>query len=760
MANYLPPNRGRAAPSTKQELERMEQQRLSQPCMRTLDLRGQVAGKCKEYQHGGRTHWMDERSIAIFEQLLARFRGQYTLGVYEALLASTKMAKSESGGARTVHADARDDEVMCIDFGYRPRRAESRMNYVSSVTMELENGNRLAGKTLDLSLLGLRLSPSANIQLPPGTPLSLHFDELQQKHGEPFGEIAYTVVATDLEQDRKVLRLKRQMRDSEREFDHFLPHFIESQSNRYKHELNDLLQVTYARAYDRLYGQRLQGLYAFFRPSGERIELEACAGPVEYALSETTPLIALAARQLARITTAAMLEKQSQIIVASRQSLHVMRWQGRVYALPADALQAKAQRDDWYRLMNESEESACYGLVWRKQPTLHQADIDEALDMLPESLKPHIADWQQRLGRISHSCALVPYQSTLRPEQRFDALPTQVPEWLKVWEVPRSPVPPLFAMGVRGQRAQERYLHKTAVQVDSENESVSGELVDFSINGLQLQLNRPGRFEAREIVKVSFPALQEKVKEPEELAQQAYRVVRSQHQGERLSLERDFRVSKHGAARFFTYIIQNNRHRLPRCTHEQQQIADARIAEMLVGVGLAGVPFVLSRDSEKRPYLFACGFNPGSSLLYPFGDDKISITSLNQRELLQTLLSEHCNNVGAVDKVRHALLKLQKQDEHTAIWSLLEPASPADERQMLQQALQEKARIFACAIAPVNPLPRSEFEALLKPVFNNSRYKADQFRAEISRVIGIGTLFDLTPALAHELQFPADAAAP
>ena len=760
MANYLPPNRGRAAPSTKQELERMEQQRLSQPCMRTIDLRGQVASKCKEYQHGGRTHWMDERSIVIFEQLLARFRGQYTLGVYEALLASTKLTKAESASNRSVHADARDDEVMCIDFGYRPRRAESRLNYVSSVTMELENGNRLAGKTLDISLLGVRVSPLANIQLPPGTPLSLHFDELQQKHGEPFGEIAYTVVATDTEHDRMVLRLKRQMRDSEREFDQFVPHFIESQSNRYKHELNDLLQVAYARAYDRLYAQRLQGLYAFFRPSGERIELEACAGPLEYALIDDTPLIALAARQLARITTAAMLEKQSQVIIANRQSLHVMRWQGRVYALPADVLQLKAQRDDWYRLLNEAEESACYGLIWRRQPSLHKADIDEALDMLPDSLRSHIDEWQQRLSRITHSCALVPYHSTLRPPQQFDALPTQVPEWMKVWEVPRAPVPPLLAMGVRGQRIQERYLYKTAISVESDRETISGELIDFSTNGLQVQLHKPGQFESREIVKVSFPALQEKVKEPEELTQQAYRVVRSRQQGELLSLERDFRVSKHGAARFFTYIIQNNRHRLPRCTFEQQQIADARIAEMLVGVGLAGVPFVLSRDTEKRPYLFACGHNPGGSLLHPFGDGNISITSLNHRELLQTLLSEHCNNVGMVDKVRHALLKLQKQDEHTAIWSLLESATAAHEQAALQQALQEKARVFACSIAPVNPLPRSEFEALLKPVFNNSRYKADQFRAEISRVIGIGTLFDLTPTLAHELQFPADAPSP
>ena len=68
-----------------QFLLKMEMARLSQPVARFIDLRGQVAGDVKPYEHEGKQHFMDSVAIAVFEEEVAR-HGKYTLAVYEAVM--------------------------------------------------------------------------------------------------------------------------------------------------------------------------------------------------------------------------------------------------------------------------------------------------------------------------------------------------------------------------------------------------------------------------------------------------------------------------------------------------------------------------------------------------------------------------------------------------------------------------------------------------------------------------------------------------
>ncbi|MGK0250397.1 MAG: hypothetical protein ACI910_003166, partial [Oleispira sp.] len=66
-------------------LRQLEIQRLNKPCNRIIDLRGKVAGECQAYTFGERIHYLDDRAYLLAKQLLVRFNGRYTLGVYEAL---------------------------------------------------------------------------------------------------------------------------------------------------------------------------------------------------------------------------------------------------------------------------------------------------------------------------------------------------------------------------------------------------------------------------------------------------------------------------------------------------------------------------------------------------------------------------------------------------------------------------------------------------------------------------------------------------
>ncbi|HAW93996.1 TPA: PilZ domain-containing protein, partial [Candidatus Azambacteria bacterium] len=69
-------------PKSKQFLLKMELKRLAQPCDYFIDLRGHVDGEVRPFVYRGKTHYMDDNAIQIFENGIKQYGG-YTLGVYE-----------------------------------------------------------------------------------------------------------------------------------------------------------------------------------------------------------------------------------------------------------------------------------------------------------------------------------------------------------------------------------------------------------------------------------------------------------------------------------------------------------------------------------------------------------------------------------------------------------------------------------------------------------------------------------------------------
>ena len=55
-------------PSEKRFLIKMELKRLAKPCVRSIDLRGQVDGECKLFEYRGRKHYLDDVAIDVFNR--------------------------------------------------------------------------------------------------------------------------------------------------------------------------------------------------------------------------------------------------------------------------------------------------------------------------------------------------------------------------------------------------------------------------------------------------------------------------------------------------------------------------------------------------------------------------------------------------------------------------------------------------------------------------------------------------------------------
>ena len=63
-------NKTKALSKPDQFLLKMEMNRLSQPVQRFIDLRGQVTGDVRPYEHNGKQHFMDDLAIEVFEKAI------------------------------------------------------------------------------------------------------------------------------------------------------------------------------------------------------------------------------------------------------------------------------------------------------------------------------------------------------------------------------------------------------------------------------------------------------------------------------------------------------------------------------------------------------------------------------------------------------------------------------------------------------------------------------------------------------------------
>ena len=750
MADTKPPANRRST------IDPLEARRLEQPCLRTIDLRPERGKRCRAYPHGGRTHWLDDVAIAAFEAAMTAYKGRYTIGVFERTIASreAEAAAAPIASSQREPAQLSEEAIRLIPFGYRPHRHESRMNFVSAITLESEtaNSSKLAGKTLDLSLLGVRVHIGAEHQLAVDSVVLLHYDELQQRAGEPLGSIAYKVLGCDRDGERNVLRLKRLMRAGEHAFDAFVPGFIDAQLARYKLELKDALPATYARLYERLYTQSAWYAQAFLQQPAATAEQAAAALQFvtsasdwqrQHSLSELPALAERFSRQLATLTPTEQPQTLPQLAYWLRSSRGD-------YLVPVAALTA-ARRSEFAAL--RPHWVAVAALAQRVKP-LEAARIQAVLDMLPDELAGVVLAWQQRLQQLDTALVVVPLGPL--PEHETEA---PLPDWLREFALSKDrlePTPssaPLTAMGLRGGRKQERFRYRTPVLLHRESGAeLAGESIDFSINGLGIELQTDCHLEPRELLRISFPVLQQKVKEPEELADQPYRVVRQWDR--HLTLERDFRIIGHRAARFFAHIIQQNRGRLAVCHSEQQETAEAQLSEQMLVQGLVACPIFLARDEDKHPQLLAIGHRNGAAPVAPFdGPDRQAVlAALADLPVLYDVLADCCNAVGAVERTVHRRLLLTRTPGLR--WQVLAADSdPAALRMLLQQG----ARLFTLILTPVPSLPRRELDDALLPILGNSRHRATAFRNELDRLVGVGSLFDISApaqqALAQGLSF-------
>lgn len=199
-------------------LKQMEQQHLNKPCNRVIDLRGKVAGECQAYSFGGKTHYLDDRGYLLAKQLLDRFNGQYTFGVYETLLTALKSLASSPQETTNIPATpilSRDKtNVQTIPFDYQLQRKEPRINFSTPVEIHIADVLYHAA-TIDITSSAIRIALKRAFTLDQGDMVSISFPELSTKTTPNLlQKIAYKVIKITHDELRTYVILVRNRKDN------------------------------------------------------------------------------------------------------------------------------------------------------------------------------------------------------------------------------------------------------------------------------------------------------------------------------------------------------------------------------------------------------------------------------------------------------------------------------------------------------------------------------------------------------------------
>ena len=256
-------------PKEKRFLIKMEVKRLAKPCMRTIDLRGHVDGKCKKYVHEGRSHYMDDLAVDKFEEQIRVF-GRYTYGVYEAvqntennfrLIREKELAQErahkENPTAKKRSAVLEQFKVPTVNLlDYRQRNTE-RMNFAVAVEVFNNAGQAMRGLSVDISLEGLQIKLAKDAFFKTGETLFIFFRGLESEFAmDKKNGIAYKLVKIITKNDVNYLALQRDKDRPSPAFDKFLESFIHGNKRRYKVNMSNTIEAITSKTCEQYFSPR------------------------------------------------------------------------------------------------------------------------------------------------------------------------------------------------------------------------------------------------------------------------------------------------------------------------------------------------------------------------------------------------------------------------------------------------------------------------------------------------------------------------
>jgi hypothetical protein len=567
-------------------LQEMEKQRLNKDCNRIIDLRGKVAGECQAYEFGGRKHYLDDRAYLLVKQLMARFDGRYTVGVFETVFKALKQLDNPE-------AVSSSRQVRLLQLDQALERSEIRITFSTPIKLRLDDV-LYNGHTIDITSSAIRVNFKRTHSLELNDVVRIEFSEIMTRDAQPglVTTAVYEIIKLDHDQlyTTAVLRLAQQDDD----FNLLLADWLDAHSNQRKVDVDDKLINLESQYYQRFCLSHLSQPILW-------LGAKDLAHPL-VSMHMMPPAQELYGAGLSQST----LEQLPLMQLAEQsQDIYVAVTAESSYSCPADQPQALKKLISWHLSQTDSR------LLWLQSAKV--ALTGEQANAAIEAMKQHDAEYAdhfaEKVNKIKRRISILDITSCFshtQSQSTVNQAHLSTLQTLKSFLNKNIPAPATLQQNI--QRDDSRFLIRTPVTVHIGSEQWRLESLDVSADGISLSLPDNVEVTLNQRILIDFERWQTLTSKVN-LQAVPYHIKNKQAwNGQlKLGLQRSKTNCPESLNKFFDWVIAQNQDKLREDQQHHTQAAESRLFTNKLAPTLTSIPLFLSIDSEGKREISVVG---------------------------------------------------------------------------------------------------------------------------------------------------------
>lgn len=706
-------------------LQELERQRLNKDCLRIIDLRGKVAGECQAYQFGNRTHYLDDRAYLLAKQLMARFDGRYTVGVYEALLQALRQLdqsqSSEQHHQQTLPIIALDQPLQ---------RAEDRIVFSTALQLRLDDVV-YHGYSIDLSLNAIRVSLKRTYSLQLEDCVTVSFVDLyQQNELSLLQDVGYQISKLEQDDTHTTVVLRRQSQADDA-FAHWFKQWLSQQSGQRKRDVDNELFNLQSQFFQRLWLGRLGDPVLWLGSAALSQPLQALnlSPSVQAQWQQTQGALA----QWLQSLPLQLSENGKDLLVAFDKA--------ESYSATVDNHKALARLIAWQLERPQSR-------LWLLRPTPLRLDDDAitAACQQLDTLDPdYAASLRQRANRVIQQLRIIDLKPLFSHSRAVDGSSVDTMaglQTLKSFITSELPAPMPLTSFI--QRGTPRFHIHTPVILHTTEQEWPLETVDVSADGLAIKLPADVPISVSQRLLVDFSRWQ-KLTRKVTLSAVPYQVKNiTLWEGEQqIGLARAKNNCPESINQFFDWVIEQNQDKLRADTHDAISTAESHLFGQALLPTLDSVPLFLGLNPAGQRQLQLIGATRNN-----FAGDHPGLwqtLSTAQAKLATVLKQAGNNDDGCFDSFLYAY---SHNDDDWNLALEQDFSDPRDKAIWIQRGIAARTfRVFRCRVSVLKPAD-SESEADLLEQLQQWRqqraHRVRDIRQQLSSLLALVELSDIS----------------
>lgn len=534
-------------------LIKMEINRLTEPCLRIIDLRDKIIEPCQLFERDNIKHYLTQETISVLEDNIKLY-GLYTIGAFEAVHQYVIKQKAQ----QLIQAQhqlkmanvVKKEQCEFLALAQKNKRTSPRMFYVSDVVLTSHNGEIFNAQTANISANGVKIKLKDNFQFSPRSLVTILFTGLTLEYREPILKqpVTYRLIKQEIESDNGSYLYLNDHNDNQ-EFTFFLGEFIRQNQYKYKLDVHYYYQLAKVKALKNSYLAQMNSLPIYlnehaFKPFLFALESQINKQIIKDWSCNGTNQLTLLFSELRLCKLLAQIKKSKFTTIYT--FVHEVR--GKQYFLSAteEELAEKSLKKLFMRIGRTKKSWHVYHLTltpFQYQP-LKNSDITEPV---PATFKEitHVATLQHLTKTGSVAMNLASDSTDVSQLNQFIHRPAS----------DNGPTP-IFSLLSSESRKEERYQFKSALSISNKKSQYSGQLLDFSGSGLKIKLDQISAFALSEKVSVNLTDLQ-KLSKTYRLSGLQYKTVHKSA-GNILHLQVCDKKTLDICQPFFSKLVKNN----------------------------------------------------------------------------------------------------------------------------------------------------------------------------------------------------------